>query len=217
LIPPSRSQTAAVRQSYKQAGAGSLAGLSSPPVHNSGVPIRKNRKTGIAPKKGLVLCYQANQPENINASDARDAKDASREKNKTDQERKKNRKTGKKLFGVMTRRLSAFSCVPGFLIFLLILGSVAAFALKRLQSFPRCGNYVSTLWKNRVRKAKFFPHNGTTLRPLIHTMEQLWGYFSTLWKIRRQKFHGVEIYLSRTGGIFYAIENLSAIFPRNGK
>ena len=178
---------------------------------------RKNRKTGIAPKKGLVLCYQANQPENINASDARDAKDASREKNKTDQERKKNRKTGKKLFGVMTRRLSAFSCAPGFLIFLLILGSVAAFALKRLQSFPRCGNYVSTLWKNRVRKAKFFPHNGTTLRPLIHTMEQLWGYFSTLWKIRRQKFHGVEIYLSRTGGIFYAIENLSAIFPRNGK
>jgi len=61
---------------------------------------------------------------------------------------------------VMTRRLSAFSCAPGFLIFLLILGSVAAFALKRLQGFPRCGNYVSTVWKNNGCKADFFPRNG---------------------------------------------------------
>ncbi len=58
---------------------------------------------------------------------------------------------------------------------LLILGSIrtfAALAAKRLQGFPRRGNYVSTVWKNRVRKVKYFPHNG---KPFSD--------FSTQWKI----------------------------------
>ena len=46
----SQSKTAADRQSYEQAGAGSFAGLSSPPVHNSGVPIRAEER-GRTPRR----------------------------------------------------------------------------------------------------------------------------------------------------------------------
>ncbi|MBP9571579.1 MAG: hypothetical protein KBF08_00785, partial [Kiritimatiellae bacterium] len=47
----------------------------------------------------------------------------------------------------------------------------------RLLSVPphygKISGKSSTLWKNPRSVAPFFPHNGTTLSPLFHAMEQL--------------------------------------------
>jgi len=102
-----------------------------------------------------------NQPEHINANAARVAKDASRQKIKPSRNTGKQENRREKLCEVFLR-LSYALVLPDFL---LVPGSVttfAAFALKRLQGFPRCGKIFSTLWKNNGHEAVFFPRNGKT-------------------------------------------------------